>query len=43
MGTNKNSKNIFISHDITSEKRKKFEGKESEEEKREKIMNKSIS
>ena len=32
MGTNENSKNILISHDITSEERIKFEGKEREEE-----------
>ena len=32
MGTNENSKNILISHDLTSEERTTFEGKESEEE-----------
>ena len=35
MGTNKNSKNILISHDITSEERRRFERK-----KRKKLKNK---
>ena len=46
MGTNKNSKNIFISHDTISEERRRFEGKKREEEnkkKEEKIINKSIN
>ena len=38
MGTNKNSKNIIISHDITSKERKKFEKKEIEEENKTKIV-----
>ena len=32
MGTNENSKNILISHDITSEERIKFEKKEKKKE-----------
>ena len=40
MATNKNSKNILISHDIASEERRKFEGKGREEEnKKEKEKN----
>ena len=30
MGTNENSKNIFISHDITFEERRRFETKRKE-------------
>ena len=43
MGTNKNSKNIFVSHDITSEERRRFERneKKNKNEKPEK-MNRSI-
>ena len=41
MDTNENSKNVPISHDITSEERRKFERKEREKENK-KIMNKSI-
>ena len=36
MGTNENSKNILISHDITSKERRKFERK------KEKIKRKKI-
>ena len=35
MGTNENSKKILISHDITSEKRRKFERKRKKEKKKE--------
>ena len=34
MGINKNLKNILISHDITSEKRRKFERKRKKRKKR---------
>ena len=37
MGTNEKSKNILISHDITSEKRIKFERKKEKIKKRIKI------
>ena len=43
MGTNKNSKNILISHDITSEERRRLERerkRENENEKLEKILKK---
>ena len=33
MGTNKNSKNILISHDITSEERRKFKRKKRKKRK----------
>ena len=33
MGTNENSKNILISHDITSEERRKFERKQRKDKK----------
>ena len=33
MGTNENSKNILISHDITSEERRKFERKKRKDKK----------
>ena len=35
MGTNENSKNILISHDIISEERRRFERKNEEKNKRE--------
>ena len=38
MGTNENSKNILISHDITSKERRRFEKKRNEKPER---MNKS--
>ena len=37
MGTNKNSNNILISHDITSEERRKFERKKEKIKKKIKI------
>ena len=39
MGTNKNSKNILISHDITSEERRRFERNEKKEKKTRKNEN----
>ena len=45
MGTNKNSKNIFVSHDITTEERRRFERNENKNEnkKEREKMNKSIN
>ena len=43
MGTNENSKNILISHDITSEERRRLERerkRENENEKLERILKK---
>ena len=37
MGTNKNSKNILISHDITSEERRRLERERKRENENEKI------
>ena len=43
MGTNENSKNILISHDITSEERRRLERKRKERKmKNQRKMNKSI-
>ena len=36
MGTNENSKNILISHDITSEERRKFKRKRKKKENKKK-------
>ena len=41
MGTNENSKNILISHDITSEERKRLERKRKEKKMKKKRMNRS--
>ena len=44
MGTNENSKNILISHDITSEERRRFERNEKKNEnKKPERMNMSIN
>ena len=42
MGTNENSKNILISHDITSEERRRFERNEKNENEKSERMNRSV-
>ena len=42
MGTNENSKNILISHDITSEERRRFERKKKRKMKKTERINRSV-